>query len=72
MKATVSARGRVTIPKPLRIRLGLNPGSVIEFEAQGGTLVGRMAVPQDPVDEAWGILKMDTTVDEFIDASRRH
>jgi antitoxin PrlF len=31
MSATVTSKGRVTIPKPVRDLLGIGPGSVIDF-----------------------------------------
>ncbi|MBI3293229.1 MAG: AbrB/MazE/SpoVT family DNA-binding domain-containing protein [Deltaproteobacteria bacterium] len=42
MKAIISEKGQVTIPQKLREQLGLKPGEVLEFEAKGGTLVGRI------------------------------
>jgi AbrB family looped-hinge helix DNA binding protein len=39
MKAIVSEKGQVTIPKACRDRLGLRAGTVLEFEAEGGRLV---------------------------------
>ena len=41
MKTTVSEKGQITIPKALRDKLGLTPGTVLEFEAAGGQLVAR-------------------------------
>ncbi|MBA3877499.1 MAG: AbrB family transcriptional regulator [Anaerolinea sp.] len=70
MKATVSEKGQVTIPKPLRKRLGIRPGVVLEFEAEDGRLVARKAVGRDVVDELYGTLRMDESVDEFIEAIR--
>jgi antitoxin PrlF len=32
MKAVVAERGQVTIPKRLRDRLGIRPGTVLEFQ----------------------------------------
>jgi AbrB family looped-hinge helix DNA binding protein len=32
MKTTVSSKGQVTIPKPIRDRLRIRPGSVVDFE----------------------------------------
>ncbi|MDX9861630.1 MAG: AbrB/MazE/SpoVT family DNA-binding domain-containing protein [Rhodospirillales bacterium] len=32
MATTVTSKGQVTIPKPVRDRLGIRPGSAIEFE----------------------------------------
>jgi antitoxin PrlF len=70
MKATVSEKGQVTIPKAIRTRLGIRPGSVLEFEAEGGRLVGRKASQQDGLDQVYGTLKMDEPVDEFIERIR--
>lgn len=70
MKATVSEKGQVTIPKPLRKRLGIRPGVVLEFEAEDGRLVARKAVGRDVVDELYGTLRMDESVDEFIEQIR--
>jgi AbrB family looped-hinge helix DNA binding protein len=54
MKAIVSARGRVTIPKPLRARFGLEPGSVLEFQAEGGRLVAHKISEGTGIDAAYG------------------
>ena len=70
MKAIVSEKGQVTIPKALRTRLGLRPGVVLDFDAKDGQLVARKAQASDPVDAAWGILHMDESVDRFIERSR--
>jgi AbrB family looped-hinge helix DNA binding protein len=32
MATTVTRKGQVTIPKPVRDRLGIEPGSAVEFE----------------------------------------
>ena len=32
MAVTVTRKGQVTIPKPVRDRLGINPGSTVDFE----------------------------------------
>jgi AbrB family looped-hinge helix DNA binding protein len=70
MKAIVSEKGQVTIPKALRTRLGIRPGVVLDFEADDGRLVARKAQVADPVDAAWGILTLDESVDAFIDRAR--
>ena len=70
MKASVSEKGQVTIPKPLRDRLGIRPGQVLEFEAREGTLVARKASgTTDPVDAVYGILA-PFDVDDEIDKMR--
>ncbi len=34
MATTLTTKGQVTIPKPIRDRLGLGPGSTVEFEIE--------------------------------------
>jgi AbrB family looped-hinge helix DNA binding protein len=70
MKAIVSARGRVTIPKPLRARFGLEPGSVLEFQAEGGRLVAHKISEGTGIDAAYRTLSMDESVDVFIESIR--
>jgi AbrB family looped-hinge helix DNA binding protein len=70
MKSIVSEKGQVTIPKAVRSKLGLRPGTVIEFEADGGRLIGRKAGGRDVIDELYGSLKMDEPVDEYIERIR--
>ena len=66
MKTTVSEKGQVTIPKPLRDRLGLRPGSVLDFEEADGRLVGRKLMPADHLEELVGILRLPGGTDAFI------
>lgn len=47
MKAIVSAKGQVTIPKNIRERLGIRPGTVLEFEASAGKLVASKTSGED-------------------------
>jgi AbrB family looped-hinge helix DNA binding protein len=70
MKATVSEKGQVTIPKALRTRLGIRPGAVLDFDAEGGRLVARKAPAADRIDAAWGILELPESVDRFVDRAR--
>jgi len=40
MRATVTSRGRITIPKQIREVVGIGPGSVVDFErAEDGRVV---------------------------------
>lgn len=70
MKSTVSEKGQVTIPKALRSKLGLRTGTIIEFEAERGALVGRKAATEDAFDELYGSLKMAEPVDDYIERAR--
>ena len=45
MKTTISEKGQVTIPKPLRVRLGLFSGQVLEVKEESGRLVMAKSVP---------------------------
>ncbi len=66
MKSIVSEKGQITIPKPLRERLGLHAGQVLEFQEQEGKLVATKASMYDPVDALFGILKTKTKTDQVI------
>ena len=68
MKSVISEKGQVTIPKPVREKLGLRPGTEMEFEAVGGRLVGHKAVSADPFAK-WrgrGKLPKGRTVDDYL------
>jgi AbrB family looped-hinge helix DNA binding protein len=70
MRTTVSERGQVTIPKPLRDRLGIEAGTELDFEAEGGRLVGRKARARDPLASVYGSLKTNRSTDEIIEELR--
>ena len=70
MKAVVSEKGQVTIPKRLRERLGIRPGETLEFEEDEGRLVARKASDRDPVDELYGVLKLEEGTDAFVARAR--
>jgi AbrB family looped-hinge helix DNA binding protein len=54
MRAKVAERGQVTIPKALRERLGISPGTVLDFEAENGRLVAAKAEPVDRLEQIFG------------------
>lgn len=66
MKAIVSEKGQVTIPKALRDRLGIKPGQVLEFAEERGTLLATKAGLEDPVESVSGILKTDLSTEEMM------
>lgn len=51
MKAKVAERGQVTIPKVLRDRLGIRPGTILEFKEDHGKIVAVKAVTMDTIDQ---------------------
>lgn len=65
MKAIVAERGQVTIPKDLRDRLGIRPGTTLEFAAKDGVLIARKA-ETDPVSKVFGCLGRRIDTDQFI------
>ena len=65
MKAIVAERGQVTIPKPLRDKLGIRPGTALEFAAKNGALVARKA-ETDPVSQVFGCLGTRIDTDKFL------
>ena len=70
MKTVVSEKGQVTIPKPLRDRLGIRPGQVLDFREVRGRLVAAKAAAHDPVEQVYGILKLDRPTDAIIASLR--
>ena len=70
MKARVSEKGQVTIPKKLRERLGIRPGEVLDFDDEAGRLVARKAGQRDPLHAVYGVLKLRTSTDAVIDRLR--
>lgn len=63
MKAVVSEKGQVTIPKTLRARLGIHPGQILEFTEEKGRLIAEKATPVDTVERVYGILKLPKGTD---------
>ena len=65
-KAIVQDRGQITIPKSLRDRLGITPGSVLEFREEGGRLIAEKLESLDPVDQMYGIAGTGRHTDEIM------
>ena len=70
MKTTVSEKGQITIPKPLRLRLGLQKGEVLDVREDRGRLVMTKTPRRDAVDALYGILKLGRSTDEIVDELR--
>lgn len=56
MKATVTSKGQITIPEPLRRRFGLRAGTVLDFDENAPLLTARRVVSREQMARATGIL----------------
>jgi antitoxin PrlF len=72
MKAVVSEKGQVTIPKGVRDKLGIRHGTVLEFTADAGRLVAVKRIDADAFSR-WrgkGRIPGGLEVDEYLKAAR--
>ncbi len=79
MKSTVSSKGQITVPKSVRIRYSLDPGTEVEFELrEDGALLRKKRATRHPIWDAVGSLRgkfrwpkgIPHTVDAYIDYVR--
>jgi antitoxin PrlF len=70
-RAIVSEKGQVTIPKKLRTKLGLQPGTVLAFEERQGKLVASRVAAEDPIRKLVGLgEKRGVDVDRWLAEAR--
>jgi antitoxin PrlF len=65
-RSVVSEKGQVTIPKPMRDRLGIRAGQLVEFREERGHLIVEKAPSGDVLDELYGIVASKQSTDDFI------
>lgn len=55
---TVSDKGQVVIPAPIRRRLGIAPGSKLDFELEGDSIRVRLcrSIPPSRTEDGYGLL----------------
>ena len=75
MAVTVTRKGQVTIPKPVRDRLGISPGSKVDFEfAEDGRAflrrAGSPAVKPSRFERVRGTATSGLTTDEIMALTR--
>jgi len=71
MRSTISSKGQITVPVEIRERLGLVPGTGIEFELrEEGGLLRKGTSDGHPVDKVWSTLRLERPVDEILDEMR--
>ena len=58
---TVSDKGQVVIPAPIRRRLGIAPGSKLDFELEGDSIRVRLcrSIPPSRAEDGYGLLRCD-------------
>ncbi|MBK8295130.1 MAG: AbrB/MazE/SpoVT family DNA-binding domain-containing protein [Solirubrobacterales bacterium] len=66
MRNKLSERGQLTIPKALRERLGMKPGTELEFEADGGRLIISKARQKASLRSVVGILRDGRRTDDVM------
>ncbi len=57
----VTDRGQVTIPGEMRRRLGIRPGTKLQFHTEGGKLVAVKETLTDPVSRVYGVAGKGST-----------
>ncbi|MFZ4398108.1 MAG: AbrB/MazE/SpoVT family DNA-binding domain-containing protein [Kiritimatiellia bacterium] len=73
MKAIISEKGQITVPKECRNRLGLRTGTVLDIVVFDGKMVGVKIDPVDPIHK-WrgkGVLPAGKSVDTYLAEVRR-
>ncbi|HSE83382.1 MAG TPA: AbrB/MazE/SpoVT family DNA-binding domain-containing protein [Thermodesulfobacteriota bacterium] len=67
---TVTQKGQVTIPKDIREKLGIKPGSSVRFKVIEGKCVVEKEVKENKIDKWVGYLKGKKRTDELIEELR--
>lgn len=57
LKAKMTSKGQVTIPKKIREKIGLEPGKEIYFEEKNGLIYIKKSIEKSPFDKWIGYLK---------------
>jgi antitoxin PrlF len=71
MNSSISSKGQVTVPKQVRDKLGLRPGTVVEFEfTESGVVMRKGHKGERPVDRLRGVLRDAKRTDDCVDDMR--
>ncbi len=71
MHSRISSKGQITVPLEARERLGLHPGTTVEFVVRDAEIVLRKGSRgPHPVDQLYGRLSLDHPVDGLLDEMR--
>jgi AbrB family looped-hinge helix DNA binding protein len=67
MTSTISSKGQITVPAKIREKLGLLPGTEVEFLLQeNGVFLRKGTRDVHPVDRAFGLVELSAPVDELL------
>lgn len=72
MHTTMTIKGQITLPKPIRDSLGLQPGDKIEFTAAEGGFLLRRQLNRGAIDKWRGFLRQlrGRRSDDIVDSMR--
>lgn len=70
MRATVTTKGQVTIPKALRDALGLEAGTILDFRREDDRVVVTKVLADDPVAAVYGLAADGRRTDDVMNALR--
>ncbi len=73
MKATVTSKGQITIPRAIRRKLGLQKGTVLEFDENADHLEARKSADRAAMTSVIGIARKELsgkTTDELLEELR--
>lgn len=66
-ESVITERGQITLPKELRDRLGLKPGTTVQFKATGkGILIQKGSREGNPFQEVFGIIHDRQSTDDYL------
>jgi AbrB family looped-hinge helix DNA binding protein len=66
----VTRKGQVTIPKEIRDKIGILPGSEVKFEIEGDKCILRKKIDKSPFDKWTGVLRKEKSSDEIVEDLR--
>lgn len=66
MKSRVGEQGQITIPKAMRTRLGISPGTEVEFEEPADGLMVRKRAASDPLEALRGLISERVDADTYL------